>query len=229
MASWKDRFTFRDKRYVEQEVAGTTFRFYPNRMALLTEVRDLSAPVAKAISVLFADESRDSGTAVKRHREGEFYMEDITTNPISTDMASYRQKERDRAIEQILGTLADKRSMNLLGRLFMDSLRDEFEYKTNRSTAEVEEFLYGHEGADSDYQGLDMPVLIAMFQGWMKANAKVFGEAGEKMVGLVRKRLEDLRVASGSEATATETDPTSGSSSRTPSLQPSGTDSQPST
>jgi len=225
---WKERFTFRDKRYVEHTVGGAEFRFYPNRMALLTEARDLSEPVAKAITILFADESRDSGTSVKRNREGDFYMEDIQTQPISEELAKYRQAERDRAIEAIFGTLADKRSVLLLGRLFMDSLRDEFPYKMDRGAAEIEEFLYGHEGPASDYQGLDMPVLIELFRGWMKANAKVFGEAGEKMVGLVRQRLEQAQLGFGSEETP-ETDPTSGSSSRKPSLPQLVPDSPPST
>lgn len=216
--SWKQRFTFRDKRYTEQEVGGTVFRFYPNRMALLTEARDLSAPVAKAISVLFADESRDNASAVKRHREGEFYMEDIHTEALSEDMAKYRQGERDRAIESIMTTLADKRSLILLGRLFMDSLRDEFPYKADRSVQEVEEFLYGHEGDDSDYQGLDAPMLVEMFRGWLAGNAKVFGDVGEKMVGLVQRRMEALQGDSPL-TEETQPDPTNGDSSKTPSSQ----------
>ena len=226
---WKKRFTFRDKRSIEHEVSGEKFRFYPNRMALLTEARDLAEPVAKAISVLFADESRDSGSGVKRHREGEgdssFYMEDIQTEPITKEMAEYRQGERDRAIESIFGTLADARSRLLLGKLFMDSLRDEFPYREDRSTADVEEFLYGSESEDDEYDGLDMPVLIELFRGWMKANAQTFGDVGEKLVGLVRSKMERLQTESDSE----ETDPTNGSSSKNPSSQPSDTDSQPST
>lgn len=223
--SWKKRFTFRDKRYIEHEVGGESFRFYPNRMALLTEARDLSTPVAKAISVLFADESKDNDSAVKRHHEGEFFMEDITTTAISKDMAQYRQAERDKAIEEIMGSLADARSLVLLGRLFMDSLRDEFDYKRDRSAKDVEEFLYGHEGSDEEYQGLDLPVLVEMFGGWMKANAKVFGQAGEKMVGLVKGRLEQLQTESDSETT----DSTNGNDSKTPSSPPLEQDSELST
>lgn len=223
--SWQKRFTFRDKRYVEHEVPGLgELRFYPNRMALLTEVRDLSAPVAKAISVLFADESRDSGSAVKRTRDGkDFFVEDITTSAVSQEMAKYRQAERERAIDEIASTLSNKRSMMVLGKLWMDSLRDEFPYRMDRSPKEVEEFLYGEE--DGDYSGLDAPSMISLFQGWMKANAKVFGEMGEKMVGLVRERLEsELQLVSPSEP-GTETEPTSGDASKSPTSSPSEQDS----
>lgn len=224
------RFTFRGKRYVEHKVADETFRFYPNRMALLEQARDLSQPVAQAISILFADETKDNDSAVKRHHEGEFYMEDITTTAISTEMATYRQSQRDQAITTIMGSLADARSVILLGKLFMDSLRDEFPYKKERSAREVEEFLYGEEPGEDDeegegYEGLDMPVLIQLFSGWMRANSKVFGDLGEKMVGLIRGRLEQqLQTDSNSETKI----PTSGSSSKNPTSPPSATDLEPS-
>jgi len=223
------RFTFRGKRYIEGEVAGETFRFYPNRMALLEQARDLSQPIAQAISILFADETKDNDSAVKRHHEGEFYMEDITTTAISTEMATYRQKQRSEAITTIMGSLADARSVILLGKLFMDSLREEFPYKKERSAREVEEFLYGEEPSEdgeegeSAYEGLDMPVLIQLFSGWMRANSKVFGDLGEKVVGLIKGRLEQLQPDSNSEMTI----PTSGSSFKNPTSPQLVTDSEP--
>lgn len=228
--SWKDRFTFRDKRYIEHEVAGETFRFYPNRMALLTEARDLSAPVAKAISVLFADQSRDSSSRVKRMKDASAQggeMEEVDTDAISIEMATHRQAERERAMDEIFHTIADERSKLLLGRLFMDSLRDEFPYRKSRSAREVEEFLYGEEPSEESpepsYTGLDVPALIQMFSGWMKANAKVFGETGEKMVGLVQRRLEEATGESSSDLTG----PTSGFSSKSHTSPQSPTASAP--
>ncbi len=222
--SWKKRFTFRDKRGTECKVGGKDFIFYPNRLALLTEARDLSGPIAKAINTLFADESRDAGSSVKRTHEGEFFMEDIKTDPLSLDMAKHRVDQRSEAIETIMGTLADKKALNLLGRLFMDSLRDEFPYKLDRSYADVEYFLYGDpDDTEDDYNGLDMPTLVEMFQGWMKGNAKVFGAAGEKMVGMVREKVEGLRKSSELETT----NPTNGEPSKIPTSQQSEQDSEP--
>jgi len=220
--SWQKQFTFRDKRSIKHQVSGQEFRFYPNRMALLNEARDLSGPIAKAINTLFADQSRDAGSAVKRHHEGDFFMEDIQTEPLSIEMAQHRLAERNEAIETILDTLADERSIRLLGKLFMDSLRDNFPYAKDRSIADVEEFLFG-EGEDDEYQGLDMPTVVELFQGWMKANATVFGEAGEQLVGLVRAKIEGLRADSSSEPTS----PTNGEPSKTPTSPQSDTDSAP--
>jgi len=222
--SWRKRFTFRDKRSIKHAVSGQEFRFYPNRMALLTEARDLSAPIAKAINTLFADQSRDSGSAVKRQFEGDFSLEDIKTEPISIEMAEHRMAERNGAIETILNTLADSRSIILLGRLFMDSLRDDFDYARDRKASEVEEFLFGEDGEDgNEYEGLDMPVLVELFQGWMKANASVFGASGESMVGLVKAKIEGIV----SERASEMTDPTNGAPSKTPTSPQSEPDSEP--
>lgn len=221
MSNWLKKFTFRDKRSIKHQVNGTEFRFYPNRMALLAEARDLSEPIACAINILFADQSRDAASAVKRTNDGDFFQEDIVTEALDIDMAKHRVKERDDAIKTIMGTLADKRSLMLLGKLFMDSLRDDFPYAVERHPQDVDEFLYGTE--DGDYHGLDAPQLMEMVQGWMKANATVFGSAGEQMVGLVRAKIEGLR-----DSSLEKTDSTSGSTSKTPSSPQLVQDSQPS-
>lgn len=224
--SWQKRFTFRDKRSIKHTVGGQEFRFYPNRMALLTQARDLAEPIAKAINTLFSDQTRDAGSAVKRTHEGEFFMEDITTKPIDIEMAKHRVAERDEAIKTIMGTLADTRALMLLGMLFMDSLREEFPYSKQRSPVDVEEFLFGAESEeDGEYEGLDAPVLIELFQGWMKANATTFGESGESLVGLVKTKIEGIVSEHNSETT----DPTNGKPSSPPSSPQLVTDSEPTT
>jgi hypothetical protein len=211
--SWQKRFTFRDKRSIKHNVNGQEFRFFPNRMALLTEARDLAEPIAKAVNILFADTDKDAGSNVKRTHEGEFFMEDITTDPMAIDMAKHRVAERDSAIQTIMGTLADARALMLLGKLFMDSLREDFPYSKDRSPQDVDAFLYGDDSEDSEYQGLDAPVLLELFQGWMKANATTFGESGESLVGLVKAKIEGMVSEQASETA----DPTNGEPSKTPS------------
>jgi hypothetical protein len=218
------KFTFRDKRSIKHQVNGQEFRFYPNRVGLLTEARDLAEPVAQAINTLFADQTKDTASNVKRQHEGDFFLEDIETQGISIEMAKHRQTERSKAISTILGTLADARSLILLGKLFMDSLRDEFEYKRERSAQEVEEFLYGD---GEEYEGLDAPMLVEMFRGWMKANATTFGDAGESLVGLVRAKIDGLVADSGQGSE--KPDPTSGEPCKTPSSPQSASASTPTT
>lgn len=213
---WKERFTFRERRYVEHKVGENTLRFYPNRLGLLTEAKNLSAPAAKAIAALFADESRDTKSNVKRTKDGgEFYIEDITTDALTPEMAQHRQREKDRAIEVLFDSVCDMRNRNLIGLLLMDSLRDEFPYKVDRPIAEVEAFLYG-DGSDT-YTGLDIPLLIELVRGWLKGNAQVFGASGESMVGLVKAKLESLRDSRLAKKEPEGMSPTSGEPSKTPS------------
>lgn len=215
---WKNRMTFRGKRHVEHEVEGQTFNFYPNRIALLQEAAELSQPVAEALMTLMhGPKESDNGSKFTRQNDGDFSREDTEVEPPSVELLEYRRKERADALSAIFGALGDKRSRLMLGKLLMDSLRDEFKFDQERSTGEVEEFLYG----DGDqYEGIDTPTLMAFLSGWMKANARVFGKSGESLVGLVRKKLDNLQDVSLSEEGPTETVPTSGSDSRTPSSQP---------
>lgn len=233
--TWKKLLTFRGKRHVEHEVGGQELNFYPNKMALLEQARDLSGPVAKAINTLMTDTSRDSKSMVKRLSgtdpdgaidadEPEILeMQEITTDAISTQMAEFRLNQRNEAIETLLTTIADQRNRILLGAMFMDSLRDLFPYHQNRPTSEIEEFLYGD---GEEYEGLDIPQLCDMLVGWMKANSKTFGSMGEKVVEFMQKRMGDL---APSEDRSEEGDvkTTSGETSKTPTLLQSDGDSEP--
>jgi len=223
--SWQKRFTFRDKRSIKHQVNGQEFRFYPNRMALLTEARDLAEPIAKAVNILFADHSRDTSSKVRRQHEGDYFLEDVETQGLDIEMAKHRIAERDGAIQTIMGTLADPRALMLLGKLFMDSLRDDFPYAKDRDPRDVDAFLYGDDDDESEYQGLDAPVLVELFQGWMKANATTFGASGESLVGLVKTKIEGIVSEQASEMT----DPTSGKPSSSPSSPQLVSDSQEST
>jgi len=208
--SWKKKFTFHQKHDVEQEVCGQTFRFFPNRIGLLHELADVAKPIAGALSVFFADHSADIGTVMENMTDASgVTISKTTIQPMSPETMKARGDERQTAITTLLESISDPRNRLLLGRLLMDSLREQFDYKNDRSAAEVEEFLLGD---GQDYMGLDLPALTGMLQGWIKANAKVFGAAaGEQVAAAVRERLSGLQTNSQSE-TPTQTD---GSNSKT--------------
>jgi hypothetical protein len=189
MSNWKQRFSVFNRHSVEHEVGGQTFVFYPNSVGLLAEVRDLSAPVAKALASLMADKSGDISSQVRKEREGGYEVEVITTNAVAPEITTMRLDRDAKSIQELIETVCDPKSRMVIGKLLMDSLRAEFEYKKNRSAGEVEEFLYGD---GKEYEGIPIPELVQMIGGWMKANAKVFGETGERMVAVLRGRLSPL-------------------------------------
>lgn len=210
---WKDRFTFRERHFVTHEVGGIKFNFYPNRIALLHELAEVSKPIATALGALFADQSRDTASAEKVMLQGDTTIKETTLQSISPELAAHRAKERDDALKALLDAVSDPRNRLLIGKLLMDSLRDEFPFARDRHPGDVEEFLYGD---GKDYAGLDTPALSGMVQGWIKANAKVFGPAGEMVAAQLKGQLGGI-VAPLSASPSENPEQPSGSSSKTPS------------
>lgn len=217
---WKDRLTFREKHCVEHDVCGAKLRFYPNRIGLLHELAEVSKPVASALAALFVDRSGDATSTDKTMVQGDTTIRECSLQGVSPEIIRLRATEREAAVSALLTAVSDARNRLLLGRLLMDSMRDEFPYAADRPPAEVEEFLYG----SADFPGLDVPALAAMVGGWIKANAKVFGAAGKQVADLVESRLVGAvrpPSPSPSESPSESPSPSDGSSSKTPSSQPS--------
>jgi hypothetical protein len=219
---WKDRFTFRERHFVEHEVCGQRLRFYPNRVGLLHDLAEVSKPVASALAALFSDRSQDAGMEEKISQQGDIIVKESVMQAVSAEIVTLRSKERDGAIDALLTAVSDPRNRLLLGRLLMDSLREEFPYHAERPAVDVEEFLYG-DGKPDGYPGLDIPALTAMIGGWIKANAKQFGKVGEQVAAELAGRIGGVRVSPSprSEYPSETPSPAPGSSSRTPSSEPS--------
>ena len=219
---WKDRFTFRERHFVEHEVCGQKLRFYPNRVRLLHDLAEVSKPVASALAALFSDHSTDAGFNEKISQQGDIIVKETTSQAASPEVLQLRSKERDGAISALLSAVSDPRNRLLLGRLLMDSLRDEFPYHEERPTVDVEEFLYG-DGRPDGYPGLDLPALTSALGGWIKANAKQFGKVGEQMAAELAGRIGGARVSPNprSESPSETPSPAPGSTSKIPSSEPS--------
>lgn len=215
--SWKQRVkTFQERRAVTHTIDGMgELRFYPNRISQLQQLKGVSETVMKCMGTLFSDNRGDADAVTETGTdETGFQIQKTRVSAVSTEVLEYRAKQQRVAIEELF-SLLDRRSMMLLGEMLMDSLRDEFTYARQRAPQDVEEFLFGA-GEEAGEAAMDLPLFVGLMQGWIKANSKVFGDMGEKLVGLVKGRIQ---VVSGLEG-----DPTSGPSSKTVSSQPSPTD-----
>lgn len=218
---WKNRGTFRDKHFVEHQVSGETLRFYPNRIALLQDLAELSKPIGAAIAGLFADRSSDSSQTEKVMVQSDTTIKESTFQAASVEVLQLRAREREQAVAALLDAVSNPKNRLLLGRLLMDSLREEFPYVNGeRKPADVEAFLYG----GTECEPIDLPELAQLIAGWIKANAKQFGKVGEEIAARVRARLGgDVEVSPNlqSESPSESPTPSSGSSSRTHSSPPS--------
>lgn len=197
--------------------------FYPNRLNLMSEVRDLSEPVLRGLSLMFEDTRADQAATTKKYTEGDMQVEEIEVHPSSVELLSKRQEDKATALAELMSVICDPRSRMILGTLLMDSLRDEFSQEELKSPAKVNDFLYGTEDDGSD--ALDLPMMVGLMQGWIKANAQVFGDAGKKVMELLQDKVGDLQAVSRS-TIQTET---TGDSSKSPSSSPLDGDSQQST
>jgi hypothetical protein len=229
--NWKKTFTYKGKRSVEATVGGNDVKFYPNQLGILQDLASLSQPVAKAINLLVGAEGRDHNTVSKSFTEGEgkntVVVDETIIEAVSAESKQFRTQQREDGIATIVNMLGDTKNLHIMGMAWMDSMRDEFPRKRGGyDPKSVDEFLYGEEGADDDhtlYQGLEVPQMMEIMSGWMRANAKVFGEVGERLVGYVKNQMAS-RLQNDSVSTEEPT-PNSGDSSKTPSSQLSPSDS----
>jgi hypothetical protein len=170
---------FVSSKPVEQDVCGTPLNFYPNRIISLSSVDALSADVLKAIQVLF-DRHDGRASIVKRVEDAEgFSSEEIISAAQEPAVIKARDERNAQALETLVQAVCSRKSQVALGTLLMDSLRDEFPYKRQRPVADIEAWLYGDEGGE--HQGLEVPQLVDMLKGWLRANAQQFGDMGKRM------------------------------------------------
>lgn len=217
--SFRETFTYREQFFVTQQVCGNEVRFYPTRYAALGDLAKISKPMATALTTLFVESGREEAATTKNMKDADgLEISEVTVSAITPELAEHKSKERKEAVDTIFSCIEDINNRLILGKLLMDSMRDEFPYKRDRSPREVTEWLEGSGKDGDDYTGIDIPTLTLLIGGFIKANAKSFGPQGESLVGAVKAKLSVLR--ENSPSAQTETAPTSGATSKTASSQP---------
>lgn len=216
--SWKEKVEgYQAKKFIEHEIPDAgTIRFYPNRIGSLAHLRELQDEIATVIGHFFTNTENDCGSAVKRYKEGAATVEETCIVPATPDVLEFRAKERRQAIGKLFDLL-DSRNLLYFGQLLMDSMREEFPYKRDRDPQEIEEFLYGKDGKSA----VDFELFFHLVVGWLRGNARQFGDAGKKLVALLQNQVQNLL----KESTQEQGEETSGSNSKTPSSPQSDGDS----
>lgn len=170
-----DKLSFLSPKFVQKDIGGKTWKFFAFRTPMLHELLSLSKPIARAVATLLSGERGLRGVKSKTvttddRRSGLAQTVTDTETPAMTlEHMTARRTERDSAIDELVGVVtADGR--NLLGRVIVDSLREDFPGRT--SDEDVAEF----------WSSLDLATATQMLAGVMEANADVIrpflGKAG---------------------------------------------------
>lgn len=146
-----------------------------------SELRTLFTDLGPDISVIFDDRSMDTGTSNEYLQDESEDANIVNTKRVQTaasvDLLKFRSESRSQAIRRVAENALENRCKLAIGRILMDSMRDEYKAHASRPNGDVLEFM--------NHEHLTIEVLIQLLVGWAKANASKLGSLGKKMVSAV--------------------------------------------
>lgn len=177
---FKRESLFKPKHVVHQ-VGDNELKFYPVSLTMLWRLRTFFEPVIEALRVLTGGKN-DVERTVDQGVDEEGNKRTIThMGAIAPDVARLREERSDQAWSKALDCIFGDECRKLLGELFADSLRDEF----------TREEAHDADVGDEVMKSLDLATTVAMVNGLLKANTRVFGPFAEKVRKAAEAKLDD--------------------------------------
>jgi hypothetical protein len=170
--------SFLTPKFVEHEVNDETLNFYPVSISTAFQIKEVLKPLARSLSLAMINTDGDRGYTDTRSEDG--FVQTIV-NPVSPEMAELRSKQKESAILDAIEALTERRSVTAIGRLIMDSLRDEFHGK-KQEQKDVDLFM----------DSVDTTTLIQLLTGVAKANKRLFGPFGERIGEMIKVTMGSL-------------------------------------
>jgi hypothetical protein len=178
-ASWRGKLSFLDKpEGVKHTVAGKELMFYKVSLLKMIDLRDVYKKIGKLLSTLFTSVSNDTGSIFRKFNDGG----ETVVQPINVDLARFRLESQGTAIVDLIDVLSDRKNMESLGALIMDSLRDEFPRGDGNNPPPTEFMAV-----------LDAPEIVDMVIGVAKANKGLFGPLGvqvERVFAVIKAKVD---------------------------------------
>lgn len=179
-SAWRKKTSLFEPKFIDKEIGGATWRFYPVSVSRLFQLRETIKAVSEACSVLFSKNTDDYEQSVEKITSDQGVIERQSTGAMSPELAKLRASQKRAAVAEAIEALMSDQNKLALGRLLADSLRDDI--ARDADDAEITEFM----------DSLDLAQLIEMFLAFGEANAKVFGPLGEKMRATFTTKLREL-------------------------------------
>lgn len=165
--SWKDKVSFLAPTYIEHEVGGETLKFWPVSLGVAVKLRAIGAPLAEALSILFAPTDNDATVIIREFEGGDGGKEKVV-EAVDPKLAEMRDKQRADALSKAIKTLSDSKNLGVIGEIIMDSMRENFPKSEPRPP--------GLEVMNE----LPLKPLKEIIMGIVKANKDVLGPFAEK-------------------------------------------------
>lgn len=197
------RHTFVSGKYVERVIPSDqgdrTIRFFPVSVGKLFFLKQIATAISSSLATLFGQKSPFVDFKTITRQVGD--SSERTSEPPPEALIELRKRHRSEAIRGIVEALLDTQSIVAIGRLLMDSMRDEYPDRQNITDADVKSFV----------DGLDVEVLPILVSGFIEANRKILGGAEGKVRAVIQAAMNgDLEASSPEPKPAENSPPASG-------------------
>lgn len=159
--------TFLSPKFEELDLGDRTIKFFPISASLLFQLKPIAAPILKAILEVMSSNVNDVSI---EERSTHSATEGMTGNEriisaIAPELVRTRAELQSKSIDACLETLMSESSRLIVGRLLMDSMREEpgMGPAAARNATKVGAFV----------DSIDAPTMVRMFVALSKANEEV--------------------------------------------------------
>lgn len=170
------------KKKTPRTIQDVEFNFYPVRVARIItgDLKEIISPISDAIQVLLRPRNQDEEVLEEVSPDGSIAR---CRKPVSTELAKFLSDKKAATMSAAMEQLFSDKTRISLGRLIMDSLRDDC--PKDPSEKEVKDFV--------DNENMDTVVFAEFVKGFMAANTAVFGDLGN----LIQERIKSSMAKMG--------------------------------
>lgn len=167
---------------VTEEINGRKWTFFMCSVATCARLAPVLSRLAGHVSTLLTPNNKDQGGTEETYVEGGTTVSKTEYHPINPDLARLRTAQREKAVQGAISELLDGKNCAAIGRLLMDSLRDDFPRSETRTDEQCAHFV----------ESMDAPILVQFLRGLMRANGRMFGDLGKELGRVVRQKAAEL-------------------------------------
>jgi hypothetical protein len=189
--SWKETLSFSPKAY-PSVIRGREIDFYPITARLLFQMKAIGKDITRPLAVLFTRDTNDAGRTIKEfeNKNTKDVMQETHIEPVSEALATFRIRERQRAIVEIVDTFLSADNKLIVGKLILNSMRQDKDAKDDEVTTLMD--------------GLDVIALRELLTGVYHANKEVLGPLGERVSLMAQEALKRMPEEKESEKEPTQ-------------------------